>query len=173
MVDATLLENIYFALNQADRSPTVRGKVSYLLTAASFLEALVEREKLTGPISVTWREYEDVVSEDKRVYHRRVPKEIKVTTLDTTEEITNFIEERIVSVLIQIAGFPNTALLDKVWELGYKPNGSELGTIQIFSLIEEAKSLLLKLLVALDLANVALVDIATKLEKFSRKTATT
>nr|WP_192963649.1 hypothetical protein [Thermococcus nautili] len=172
MADAVLLENIYFALSQADRETTARGKIGYLLTAASLLEALVEKDRLTGPITITKVKYE-LEQDERGNYKSRRPSEVERVTLNTTDEITLFIEKHIISSLIQVASLPHTAMLDKVWELGYKPDWGELRTIQIFSYIEEIKSLLLKLLVALDLANVALVDIATKLEKSTRRNTTT
>jgi len=58
MSDPVIVQNIYYGLAEADKTPITRMKISYLLTAATLLESLVLKEGIQGPIKVISPIYE-------------------------------------------------------------------------------------------------------------------
>jgi len=187
MSDPVIVQNIYYGLAEADKTPMARMKISYLLTAATLLESLILKEGIQGPIKVISPIYELVPNKDGK--HLNLKEEDpKTYELNTTEDIINFIEKHIIGKLLWLASNTGVGLFDlTVPLLGYTPSNESItiegiplvfkkpdyfskaiNCIWVLHVLEATKSLLLKLLVALGLTNVRYTDLSQKLTQSSR-----
>jgi hypothetical protein len=133
-VSAIIIENIYYAINKANETPLISGKIGYIITAQSLLVALVHREgeTLNYPIRVPQASEEGVT----------------IITLNNKDELVKFIEKgikRLKELLLEygniIGSYDLHITKDEV--------SAETSTdaIRLLSAVEEEKALLIKVLI--------------------------